>query len=333
MLVEKLVDRIIESRAKNRLEDFLKAAKEKNAAPVRAFATAGSRDQLVKALDSAIQGGFITLREVVSLMDRIEENGAHHIFMFDLTKSGHAALTEKALRGAFKLLPDPPPEDMYSEVPAKPYTFLRIRDPIIALKQVRQTMYMMLDPKKTVTLPSGEQTITRVPVERRAVNMLIINVKTGAVEIRIDRSDSTSDATAIEDFDRFVTDMKDSLKWKEHLDPFPIRSSFPKMVDSRDIFMKAAQVVGSDLAGTVASVRELTDVRDAKRYNFSPVDDRWDIVKAYFSPPKEESDPELYAVVNPVDIHGIECAKVYISARVEPEELSGVIARIRNFAA
>ncbi len=280
MLVEKLVDRIIESHAKNRLENFLKAAKEKSAAPVRAFATAGSRDQLVKALGSAIQGRFVTLQEVVSLMDRIEENGAHHIFMFDLTEAGRAALTEKALQNVFKLLPDPPPEDMYSEVPARPYTFLRIRDPIIALKQVRLTTYMMLDPKKTVTLPSGEQTITRVPVERRAVNMLVINVKTGAVEIRIDRSDSTTDATAIEDFDRFVTDMKDSLKWREHLAPFPVRSSFPKMVDSRDIFMKAAQIVGSDIAGTVSSVRQWTDVRDTPRYNFSPVNDRWDIVRA-----------------------------------------------------
>jgi hypothetical protein len=135
-LFELLVRRVNEARAKGRLQDLLRAIKTEQELPTNTFRVTGTPDQLLESVQTAAAGGRLTDRRLADLVDSIEENGAQHLFLLDLTPAGKAKLTARRFGDAFAEIPARPTPGLYADLPTTTRTHFISRPDALVIKQV-----------------------------------------------------------------------------------------------------------------------------------------------------------------------------------------------------
>lgn len=198
-----------------------------------------------------------------------------------------------------------------------------------------------LDEDESEDSPTRRVRVT-VLRQRRAVNLLRIVPATGDVELRIDRLKGTNDKTiALEGLEEFTNRLASVLTLNEHLEPLEIRSRFPMIVAAEDeTFMLADYAADASARQLFASRREggprgtATDIRRHPNYRLRGNEYVRDAVHVYWKI-RDAGDRMIFSIISSIpldDADGVEYTKVYFSARVEPEDLNYVLARVRHFA-
>lgn len=337
-LVPELVKRISQARGKRKLMDLLRVVKERHGLRIR---TTGSAEELEQALTGVVLDRHLSLDEVRSLVDEIEENGAQHIFLFKLTDAGRRALTSQRLLAAFGTPPATVTAGFYGDTPRRQTVFVGDRPGVLVVKDVHTGSYWELDEDASEDAPKRKVRVT-VLRERRAVNLLRIEPQTGKVEIRIDRLKGSNDQNiALDGFDDFTTRLANVLNLEEHLTPVDVRTAFPAMVAAEDeTFMLTDHASDASSRQAITSRRErasrATDIRKHPNHRMKGNQYVRDSLHIYWNIDRDE-DNRLFTIVSAVkpkeDVPDLEYAKVYVSARVEPGELAYVLARVRSFTA
>lgn len=335
-IVERIVQRLVEARAKNKLEELLEETKREKALPRDSFRVRGTAEQIEEAVTTAINDGHIGIRALADLVDRVEENGAQHIFLFRLTDAGRKAITATALTKRFAAYPDDPTADLYAALPKTNRTYVR-RDGqhVFVVKQVGATSYWEPDPEESSETANK---IVRVSVRRdkRMVHLARFDLTTDEVEIRIDRlQHATTDTRAIADFEEFADALNPPVKWEEHLEPVPIWNGFNGIVRAEDeTFMNVDEAADASVSQRFSSRRAETrgtDVRRHHDWNLSGDDYHRTGLNVYWLYGQGESQERIFTSMAAVSVRDVLLGKVFVSAKVEPNQLNHVLARVRHF--
>ena len=235
-LFELLVRRVHETRGKSHLEDLLRAIKEEQNVPLKAFRATGTSDELLEAVKVAADGGWLTEPRLASLVDELEENGSQHIFLFELTPAGRAHLTEARLGHQFRTSQTGPTPGLYADLPAAKRTHFRARPDGLVVKQVFRAEYWEFDREESQVQSTADQ---RVSISRRhtrrAINLLFVHPETNALEIRVDRVRSQKDdSMALELLTEFLADLGPVLDVQTHVRPIDMAKALKTMATNRE---------------------------------------------------------------------------------------------------
>lgn len=336
VIVERIVQRLVEARAKNKLEELLEETKRTKSLPRDAFRVSGTAEQVEEALVTAINDGHIAVRELCDLVDRVEENGAQHIFLFRLSPEGRAAITEKVLRAKFVAYPTDPTEGMYAALPTTSRTYLKQDGKALVVKRIGATSYWEADPSESSETPNK---VVRVSVrrEKRVVHLARFDLGTGDVEIRIDRlMHTTTDTRAIADFEEFADSLNPPLKWQDHLKPVPIWNGFNEIVRAEgETFMNIDEAADESVTQRFSASRPKirgTDVRKHPDWKLSSDDYHRTSLNVYWLYGQGESQERIFTSLASLTVRDVLVGKVFVSAKVEPAQLNHVLARVRYFA-
>lgn len=331
-LVELLFQRIQGARSKHTLEEFLAEAKRTQGLP-RSFVTRGTPPVLLESLHQAVANGWVTETALASLVDRIEENGRQHIFLFDVTDAGRRALTAGRLRDAFPAMPARPTPALYAELPAAKRTGVAERADGLVVKQLFRAEYWEKDQEKSYETADERATVVRRH-ERRAINLFIVRPEEGTAEVRVDRVRSQMDDNlAMNLFTSFLQDLSVAVQ-PEHIEPVPLWRALPRIaVDRDEVYLNAddAQDAEANLRFSNRRARDSgPDIRDYPRYTIQGPDFYRAELGAYWTVPGEAR--RVYTHMSIVEDTPVgRCGKVYISATLAPPVLHHVLDRIRHF--
>jgi hypothetical protein len=333
---ELLVKRLTSVRAKNRCTALLKLAKERGGPRARkAFRVTGDVSEVAEAVKRASELGLLTLTELAREVDSIEENGAQHIFLFGATEAGKARLTQARLLSAFPAVPTEPTPGFYADEPAR-RTYSRFLEGWITVKQVCTETY----PEPNESFDDDGQRITSyTDVAHRAIHMLRAHPQSGRVEIRLDRVDRRADETqAMTLLDGFLDTLSDVLDIDEDLTPTPIWKGFPGVLAARDETHMSWDEAKDGTATIRISSRRAgmlgQDIRDHPDYPLhQPHFSRDQLTVFWKLPAGQDGEQEkVHTIMRRLNRNGTSLGKVYVAARVLPEELDHVLSRIRHFA-
>lgn len=341
-LIDLLLHHLFEARAKHRLQDFLRTAKENAGLARSAFRVSGSVDETADTVRALVGTNVLPLKTLAELVDKVEENGGQHIFLFSLTTAGHTAVTEAKARSSFPQIPRQPTAAFYSKLPSAARTYYVPRDDAIVVKEIRTAEYWVLDSN------AGQETDDRRTIvyrkeRRRAINLFIANLATKQVEIRIARAADRDDVTLARTlFSDFRARLGPIVELEKHLEPLPIWNGFNKIVRAKgETFMSHDEAEDPSIVHKLSNRRARmrgTDVRehgsydmDAARYKRKSLNVFWKIANA--GGPPSHVHTVLSRFRCDVPPPPIDCGKVYVAATVEPKELGYVLNRIRHFAA
>ncbi len=139
-LLDLLVERLRAASSARALQGLLRAINQEQKLRPGELRVTGTKDELLENARSGCQRGLVPIIRLVQLVDRLEENGSQHVFLFDLTEKGLHALTAEALKSTFPLLPHEPPRELYANRP-KDSVQLSERPDAIVVKQVYTATY------------------------------------------------------------------------------------------------------------------------------------------------------------------------------------------------
>jgi hypothetical protein len=366
-LLHKLVDRIIAARGKGHLQQLLRQTKEQKDLKRSAFRVTGSKDEIQKAVFAAVADGHLDTADVARLVDEIEECGSQHVYLYDLTDAGVAALTDQTLR-EFRAAPQQPTDAFYADRPDARRTYSVERGGRVFVKQVYTATFWEIDENDPVAENSDRRRV-RVEVvrERRGVNVFRVDRTARTAEIRIDRIRSREDRTLAEkELQTFLTSLSRVVDSNEHLRPIEIRRAFPRIVDADDeTFIATDMAADADVRQLFSSRREGRrgqDVRKHPNYKLRGSGYVRDSLNVYwdFTRSPDEEPESIHTIIRAVDreadeeddsgtkspthdddddtittsspANTVEHAKVYIPAHISESALTYVLGRIRHFA-
>ena len=337
-LFELFVRRVYETRGKSHLEGLLRAIKEEQNVPLKAFRVTGTSDKLLETVKVAADGGWLTERRLARLVDELEENGRQHIFLFELTPAGRAHLTEARLGHQFQTLPTGPTPGLYADLPAAKRTHFGARPDGLVVKQVFRAEYWEFDREGSQVQSTPDQ---RVSISRRhtrrAINLLIVHPETNALEIRIDRVRSQKDdSMALELLTEFLADLAPALDVQTHIRPIDMARALRTMATNREeIYLNADDALDPSAQISLSNRRTRDrgpDIRDHEKYTLAGVD----CVRTGLSPYwiiNGNYHEKLFTSVSIVQVAPLgACGKVYVSATLRRNVLRHVVDRIRHFA-
>ncbi len=269
-MINTLLQRVLDARGKHKIEALLKQAKARGDKKKLAFRTTGTHDQLLAAVQAAIIDSVLSEAEVADLVDELEENGGQHIFLFTLSDEGRKALTPKAFEKQFPEAPAKPHESFYAQYPATKRTVYALREERFAtVKQVYTTQYWERNEEKSKETET-QRTLVYDKVRSRSVNLFRLDLKTGEVEVRIDRVHGQDEKLARQLLDEFRKDLAKLVDFDKHLVPLPVVNAFPGIIAARDqTFMSVDEAFDASASMRFANRREETkgkDIRDHPSY-------------------------------------------------------------------
>ncbi len=331
-LLPALIRRISAARGKQKLEALLRETRDRLHLG-RAIRVTGNLPELENSVQGAIIDGHISEQQVRDLVDEVEETGGQHIFLHTLTDSGRRRLTENRLSQAFNAPPQHVTAHYYGDEPVRQTYFLTRHDKLV-VKQLYTAEYWERNEEE-----SQRGATRRVFVEelqrRRAVNLLVVDPARGEAETRIDRVTGTiNNNMVLEELERFEHTLSAAVDVVADLGP--VRLDFLALVQHRDgTFMAVDRAQDPSVAQLISSRRhgmDGTDVRDHPKW-MSGNEYVRDSMAIHWILDDERSVYTLISAVEfDVDGETVEHTKVYVSAKVTPEELQYVLGRIRQFA-
>jgi hypothetical protein len=338
-IVPILTQRIYDANAKHVLEDFLRERKWAMNASRDTFRVSGTREELVGSVAEAIRAGVVTVLELRDLVDRIEESGGQHIFLFHSPASGLSKAAE--LMNELPPFPAGPTEALYSEHPAQDRIHAQRTGDVVTVKQFRTAYYWSRD--ETASSTELDRIVdVRVRRPGRAVNMLRISLSSGEVELRISRvaAAASQDQLCAELIADFQSRLGDSFDFHKDCAPLEVWRGFPSILrDKQGTFIAVDEAKDSTYNRRVSSRRATTqgqDVRDAPNYDLA--DERY--VRDYLSVHwrlYHEADKFLHTHLSKFKIDCPDCVarwgKVFVAAKVHPVDLANVLHRIRTAVA
>ena len=131
-------------------------------------------------------GGLLPLTRLATLVDELEENGGQHLFLFDLTTDGLAALRPATLQQAFPPMPPGPTPAMYADPPDHPQIYFVQRPDALVVKQIHTATFWEKDEERSYS-DATERALIVVRRQRRAINLFRVLPDQRRAEIRIDR--------------------------------------------------------------------------------------------------------------------------------------------------
>ena len=347
-----LIERLRPARAgSNRaIQGFLHFIKEEhNLSPSQLRVSGNNRDELLEHIRSGVERGHISTGTLKSFVDRLEENGDQHIFLFDLTDKGAAVLTADALAAAFPPLPSLD-ASMYAETPTKSSVFFEHRSDALVVKQIHTATYWTKS--EAQSQERSEEGVRRVTVElaqhRRAINLLRIFPERREAEIRIDRlSHAVKRADIGDHFRGFMAALAPILDAKRHLVSTRIWRVFGRIADeSREgTYMRTDTVKDASTSFTMSNRREGdlgSDVRDHPDYSAIHSPDRirdtlslrWStewLVEDSFDETDRGDPDQVHITLSKFTVDTVDYGKIHIAASVSPEVLFSVTEYIRRF--
>jgi len=328
-LLDALVSRLREARAKGRLELLLKQIKQEQDVPRRKFRASGTIDQLREAVQIAAEDGSISVNVLASLVDEVEENGGQHIFLFDLNEAGRQQVRSEAFKDSFHALPTQPTPAMYADLPSAKRTYIAEKTNRIVVKQIYRATYWEKDEDRSYSHADERATIM-VRRHRRAINLLLLDPVLGRAEVRIDRvRGQMDDGLALTLFSEFQEDLKDNFDFAFLTTPVPIWRGFTRIVSDRDnTYMSIDGARDASVNVNISNRRENdrgTDVRDHPAYTYTTGDYVRDTLNVYWL---QEGKEKIHTILSRVPDATI--GKVYVAAKIDAEQLAYVLERIRQ---
>jgi hypothetical protein len=332
-LLRALVNRLKEARAKNRLESLLRRVKQGGEVLRRKFRVSGSIDELAEAVQIAAQEGLLTADVLASLVDEVEENGAQHIFLFDLTDAGAALARSRTLKRAFQPLPNQPTPAMYAELPTATRTYISERPEGIVIKQIGRAMYWEKDEDRSYER-EDERAVFIVRRQRRAINLLRLDPARKRAEVRIDRVRGLmDDRLAITLFTQFRTAIQPEFDFEANMAPVQIWRGFTRIVaDKVSTYMSTDGAKDPSVSVQISNRRERDrgpDVRDHPAYRYTGEEYVRDTLNVYW---RQDNGEKIHTVLSRVKAGDKEYGKIYVAAKLDPSELTNVVDSIRQFA-
>jgi hypothetical protein len=338
-LPQRLARRIIQAQGKGRLEQLLRSRRNRLGLGRGEIQVTGTAEQLEQAAWRAVADRHLAITDLAALVDEIEECGAKHVFLFNMTNAGAAAISYTSL-GRFQSPPNVPTESFYADQPSARRTYSVTRNGRTFVKQLHTASYWERDESR-----SSESLDERIVVSRRqrvrAVNVFNIDPGARTAEIRIDRVRNRDDSNlAHEEFAAFLDSLAPGLHLREHLEPLDIRRAFPRIVEARDeTFMSIDHASDASARQIFASRRgegHGLDIRDHPNWRLHGSDYVRDSINVYWLIREGDDENRIHTIVRGVRFaeHGadVELAKAYVPAHITEAELAHVIARIRHFA-
>lgn len=337
--VHTLLKRVFEARAAGRLQAFLRALKQDQNLAKDAFDPSASRDLLEDEVAKAVALGAVSIDALAGLVDEIEENGAQHVYLFDLTDAGHEALVKEKFQQAFAAAPGAPTEALYADQPSTKRTMFMERDGFLDVKQVFTADFWEKNDDESQETNS-RRTVVYDRVVRRAVNLLRIDRATREVEIRVDRvRDRMDDSLAEKMLRDFLATLAPVFNPVDHLNVVEIWRGFPGIVADMDkTYMTTDRAQDPSVAVIVSSRRAKgkgTDIRTHESFANRGNTYARKSLNIYWRFKESADAPEklLHTVLSRQKRQNAserDLAKVYIAARLTAAEQRHVIARIRQ---
>ena len=157
-LLDSLLARLDAARDKRAIQGLLRSVKTEQGLSPDQLRISGSKADLLHQIRVGVNGGFILIDRLLTLVDRLEENGGQHLFLFDLTPEGAAALRPSAFQSAFASIPSTPTPAMYADMPSQAELYFQQRPDALVVKQILRCR----------VLGKGREQVIRE--RRRAVN-------------------------------------------------------------------------------------------------------------------------------------------------------------------
>lgn len=333
-----IISRIYEAQATSILADELHRLKADESVSLHDFRATGTQDQLREAANKAKDLGLLSESRLAALLDKIEENGAQHVFLFDYSSGARSELTAERIAASFPEAPSPSPA-MYVGRPSRPMLYYRVSSNpgAVVVKQVRSVEYWEKNDDE-----SEEQGDRRIIVynlhKKRAVNLFVVQPELGRAEIRIDRVRSQIDQRLVEGmFNDFRNDLDKRLPFYDLIMPTPIWNGFPRIIAAKsETFMTVDEASDSSVNVIMSSRREGsrgTDIRSHSSYDLDLPTYSRNQLNVYWQLPQPPGGPRrlLHTILTRVRLKNSTLAKVYFAARAAPEEIHHVLDRIRHF--
>jgi hypothetical protein len=329
-----LLLRIERERALGRLSAFLAARKLERGLSRSELRSTGNAAQLRNSVESSLSEGLITLDEVASLVDEIEENGGQHIFLFDLTDAGRRQLTAQRLSNALPSPPASPTAAFYADLPVTRRTMFFERHGRAGAKQLLTAEYWEQS-KEESEAEEDRRTIVYLKKRRRACNCALFDPALGTGEIRIDRvRDAMDHSLALQLFSGFLEPLAGTLDFDDHLVPLPIWDAFGAIVDARgETYMSTDEAYDPDVSLRIASHREKAagaDIRSHAGFVAGGPGYARKVLNVYWRLPWDQAQL-VHTILSVARIGDVSVGKVYVAAKVTPRELNHVLDRIRHF--
>ena len=307
---------------------------------------AGTKEELLQSVRSGCERGLLSTTRLAQLVDRLEENGSQHVFLFDLTEEGRDALTAEALKSTFPLMPPQPTKELYATRP-RDSVHLSERPDAIVIKQVYTATYWEQDESRSFSRET-ERANYQVQRYRRAVNLFRLIPQQKTAEIRIDRvmEHDRNKQAVMERFRTFLLALAPIVNVRDHLLPTPIWHAYRPIVEDRSCTYMNVDETKDASTNLVISNRRAAqagkDVRDHESYAVTRTEGytrerlsvywKTDAIITMPADPERNDRAEIHTVLSRVKLNGRDYGKLYIAATVSPEVLSSVTQRIRRFA-
>lgn len=343
-MLDLLLARLGAGRDKRAIQGLLRAVNDERALRPGDLRVTGNKEDLLQHIRDGIDRGLIAVDRLATFVDQLEENGGQHIFLFDLTPDGVAALRPAAFRRAFSAMPTSPTPAIYADIPNPPQIYFSHRPEALVVKQIHAATFWEKDEERSYS-EEDERTIVVVRRQRRALNLFRVLPGKHQVEIRIDRiTRSIGDKEIVEYLRAFLVTLEPVLDVEQHLCPTPIWDGFRAIVNCRDgTYMSTDGAEDPSVKINISNRRAGgvgQDVRDHPSYQFAAtayVRDHlniyWDTEQLVANWDPERGDPKrVHTILSRFTLGDRAFGKIYIAATVSPEVLSGVTERVRGFA-
>lgn len=332
-----LLQRIFAAQGTSRLAKLLRSAKGEDV-PRGAFRTTGTREQLEEAANSALLSGYISTDDLAQIVDEVEENGAQHVFLFNLTDAGKKALTRAAIEKSVPVVP--PSAALYGEAPQRRSLFIDRGGEGFGVKQVFTSDYWELDRARSKDTDE-ERVSWYVKKHRRAVNVMLVRPDENELEVRIDRvRSSQDDRLATRNYQLFEASLVGLFDRVKHAEPLRFTPSQLAKIASakKETYMTVDEAEDGDFSQRISNTRERAKGLDVREYEHYALDGKG-LKRTSLNIYWRVNDEKIHSILSNVPLLMTDDptadelgAKVYLPATLQPQDMRHVIDRIRHFA-
>ncbi len=331
--IELLLNRVESNQAAGRLSDFILGIKERRRLPRDSFRSRGTFQEVCNSVRQAIADRHLSLSDIASFVDEVDENGAQHIFMFNAPSQEFVESTVGAIKDKFTERPSGLDLDWYADLPAKMHLHYEIRGEVVVLREIKKVEYWVIDRNES-TETINKQVIVKVKKESRALNLLRIHVDTGLIEIRLARASSQVPHKLWEsELKRFADRILPALDFKL-LEPIPIWTGFSGQLANRDdTYLKTDEAHDTSTSQRISKIRQAgSDLRDNPDYNLD--EDRFlrDKLNIYWIVVSETANEAVvHTIQQRVKFEGQDLGKIYIAQHATDNVIDHVLGTIRSY--
>ena len=330
-LLDLLLARLRAARDKRALQGLLRAVNEEQALPRGELRVTGNKDELLQHIRAGVDKHLLSLQRLATFVDQLEENGGQHLFLFDLTPDGLAALRPSAFRQAFPLLPPGPTPAMYADIPDQPQVYFSEQPDALVVKQIHAATFWEKDENRSHS-DDTERTTVVIRRRRRALNLFRVLPDQQQAEVRIDRiTQGIGDKEVGEYLREFLVALQPVLNVEHDLRSTPIWNGFRAIVNCRNGTYMSTDGAEDPIVKVNISNRRAggagQDVRDHPSYQFAATDYVRDHLNIYWETEglvanwdPERGDPKrVHTILSRFTLDERAYGKVYIAATVSPE--------------